>query len=125
MDFFIVILMIAGYCLPLFIGLMVMGSQRRINLLHSSGLNKSGYVGYSWTYFFFGWFVPIFRGEIGIGILHFLFTVITFGLFQYLFMPFLYNKQFMTRLMTKGWTLNDTEEKNTLARMKLNISKNN
>ena len=65
---------------PLIIGLLVMGGQKKTLLKHQdSGLSKTGFVGYCWTYFFFGFFVPIFRGEIGIGALHFLFSVVTFG----------------------------------------------
>jgi len=36
-------------------------------------------------------------------------------------MPFLYNKQYSTRLIVNGWTLNDTEELNKFAQKKLNI----
>jgi hypothetical protein len=36
-------------------------------------------------------------------------------------MPFLYNKQYTTRLLTDGWVLNDTEEKNNLAKSKIGI----
>lgn len=47
------------------------GGAKRITMRHSrSGLLKSGYVNYCWTYFFIGWMVPIVRGEIGIGMLH-------------------------------------------------------
>ena len=98
-----------------------MGVQKQINLIHSSsGIKKSSFVGYSWTYFFFGFFVPIFRGEIGIGVLHLVLSFVTFGIFQ-LIMPFLYNKQYSTRLIVNGWTLNDTEELNKFAQKKLNI----
>ena len=27
----------------------------------NSGLTRQGYVGFSWTYLFFGWLVPLFR----------------------------------------------------------------
>ena len=107
---------------PLIIGLMVMGAQRRILVKHgASGLTKSGYVGYCWTYFFLGFLVPITRGEIGVGVLHLILSVVTFGLFQ-LIMPLLYNKQYMTRLLTSGWQLADSEELNALARQKLSIA---
>ena len=34
-----------------------MGAQKKINLKHTnSSLNKPGYVGYYWTYFFFSFF---------------------------------------------------------------------
>ena len=118
MIFLIVILILFS---PLILGLVFMGAQKRVNLKHKdSGLNKPGYVGYCWTYFFFSFFVPIFRGEILIGVLHLVFSIVTFGLFQ-LVIPFLYNKQFTSRLLTSGWTLSDTEENMQKARLKLGI----
>ena len=106
---------------PLILGLIFMGAQKKINLKHTnSGLNKPGYVGYCWTYFFFSFFVPIFRGEILIGVLHLIFSVVTFGLFQ-LVIPYLYNKQFTSRMLTSGWELSDTEENMQVARLKLGI----
>ena len=109
--------------LPLILGLIFMGSQKKIVFKHKeSGINKNGFVGYCWTYFFFGFFVPIFRGEISIGVFHLIFSLLTFGLFQ-LVMPFLYNKQYSIRLLTNGWELNDTDERNELARLKIGIAK--
>ena len=98
-----------------------MGGQKKTLLKHQdSGLTKTGLVGYCWTYFFFGFFVPIFRGEIGIGALHFLFSVVTFGLFQ-LIMPFLYNKQYTSRLLVSGFNLDETDENYEIARAKLGV----
>lgn len=106
---------------PLLIGLLVMGGQKSVRVIHSqSGLTKEGYVGYCTTYFFFGFLVPLFRGEIGVSLMHLVLTTITFGIFQ-LVMPFLYNKHYMTRLITNGWELYDSPERNDLARMKLGI----
>ena len=68
----------------------------------------------------FGFFVPIFRGEILIGVLHLIFSLVTFGLFQ-LIMPFLYNKQYSTRLLNNSWSLNDSDERNAIARLKIGI----
>ena len=116
---FLIIVLI--FFLPLILGLIFMGAQKKINLKHTnSSLNKPGYVGYCWTYFFFSFFVPIFRGEILIGVLHLIFSVVTFGLFQ-LVIPFLYNKQFTSRMLTSGWELSDTEENMQVARLKLGI----
>ena len=116
---FLIIILI--FFSPLIIGLIFMGAQKKINLNHTnSGLNKPGYTGYCWTYFFFSFFVPIFRGEILIGVLHLIFSVVTFGLFQ-LVIPFLYNKQFTSRMLTSGWELSDTEENMQVARLKLGI----
>ena len=79
-----------------------------------SGLTKTGYVGFSWTYLFFGWFVPLFRGELGVAALHLLFTLVTGGLWQLVFC-FLYNRQYMTRMLTNGWVLADGEGRNAIA----------
>jgi len=96
---------------------------KRVQLIQpETGLMKSGYYGFSWTFLFFGWFVPIFRGELLIGLLHFVITVLTFGLWQVI-IAFLYNKQYMTRMLEKGYVLNDTEEVNEAARLKLGIAK--
>ena len=59
-------------------------------------------------------------GEIFIGVLHIIFSIVTLGLFQ-LIIPFLYNKQYTTRLLTNGWELNDTEANNQRARLKIGI----
>jgi hypothetical protein len=87
-----------------------------------NGLIKKGYYGFSWTYLFFGWFVPLFRGELGVAALHLLFSVITFGFWQ-LIVAFLYNRQYMTRMLEKGYKLHDNEEVMAAARLKLGIAK--
>ena len=103
------------------IGINVMGLQRSVMLQHStSGLTKKGFYGYSWTYLLFGWFVPIFRGEIGIGFLHLVLSVVTVGIFQAV-MPFLYNRQYTSRQLTNGWVLADSAEKVQQARNSLKI----
>ena len=107
---------------PIIFGIALMGLQKRVLIKHKlSNIVKNGYVGYCWTYLIFGWIVPIFRGEIGIGALHLLLTLISFGLFQ-IIMPFLYNKQFMTRHLTNGYELNDEESVNLIAKEKLGIA---
>ena len=94
---------------------------KKVALIHpQTGLIKSGFYGFSWTFLFFGWFVPLFRGELMIALLHFTITVITFGIWQIIF-AFLYNKQYTSRLLEKGYVLNDTEEVNEAARRKLGI----
>lgn len=89
-----------------------------------NGLTKNGYFGFSWTYLFFGWLVPLFRGELGVAALHLLFTVCTFGFWQ-IIVAFLYNKQYMTRMLEKGYLLKDSEELMTEAREALGIAKLN
>jgi hypothetical protein len=95
----------------------------KITLQHpTSGLIKNGYYGYSWTYLFFGWFVPLFRGELGVAALHLLFTLVTFFFWQ-IFFSFLYNKQFMTRMLEKGYELRDSPEAMRRARYELGIAR--
>lgn len=107
---------------PVILGFALMGPQRGVMLKHrDSGLLRKGRIGYSWTYLLFGWMVPVFRGEIGIGVLHLILTVISLGLFQ-LVMPYLYNRQYMTRQLTSGWVLADSEEVNQIARLRLGIA---
>ena len=81
---------------------------------------KTGLYGFSWTYLFFGWLVPVFRGELGVGALHLLFSVVTFGLWQFI-ACFIYNKQYMTRMITNGWELAGSEEENLKARAALGM----
>ena len=87
----------------------------------SSGLIKKGYFGFSWTYLFFGWLVPLFRGELVVAALHLFFTILTLGIWQ-IITAFLYNRQFMTRQLEKGYELYDELIIMKLARMKIGIT---
>ena len=119
---FIIVICLFLLFSPLILGSIFLGWQKGIRVVHKqSGIEKNCFVGYSWTYFFFGFFVPIFRGEISIGIFHLVFSIVTFGLFQ-LVMPFLYNKQASIRLLLNGWELNDSEENNLFASSKIGIN---
>jgi hypothetical protein len=83
---------------------------RQAKLLHAqSGMIKTGYVGFSWTYLFFGCFVPLVRGEIGIAVLHLIISIFTFGFWQ-LFWCFFYNRQYMQRQLTTGWQLDPDQD---------------
>jgi len=93
-----------------------------VNIRHaSSGMVEKGYVGFSWTYLFFGFFVPLFRGELGVGALHILFSFLTCG-FWNLIAAFIYNRQYMKRKLTNGWALDQTDANYNLAAMKLGIA---
>ena len=106
---------------PLVLGLLLIGLQKKVRIIHSvSGIAKNGYMGYSWTYLFFGWFVPVVRGELGVGVLHLVITLVSFGLSQLIF-PFLYNRQYMNRMLTSGWVLDMADPNYETARQKLNI----
>ncbi|MDA9919988.1 flagellar basal body-associated FliL family protein [Luminiphilus sp.] len=108
--------------IPLLAGIALMGGQTAVKISHEqSGMKGQCFVGFSWTYYLFGWLVPIFRGEIAIGFLHLLITVFTFGLFQPV-MSFLYNRQYSRRQFTDGWELADTDNQNALSRGRLGLA---
>ena len=88
----------------------------------TNGLTKKGYFGFSWTYLIFGWWVPLIRGELGVAALHLLFTLATAGIWQFI-VCFLYNKQYMTRMLEKGYVLKDEDTIMSAARAKLGIAK--
>ncbi len=88
----------------------------------ASGLIRKGHFGYSWTYLLFGWWVPLIRGELGVAALHLLFTLFTLGIWQVI-VSFLYNKQFMTRMLEKGYVLADDEPTMAAARLKIGIAR--
>ena len=114
-------LLVLAVLSPIILGLILLGLQKPVQLIHvDSGMVKDGYVGYSWTYLVFGWFVPVVRGELGVGLLHLVITMVSFGLSQLIF-PFLYNRQYMVRMLTSGWELDVTDPNYELAKRKLNI----
>ena len=88
----------------------------------ASGLTRNGYFGFSWTYLIFGWWVPLFRDEdLEVVMVHFFFTIVTLGLWQ-LIVAFLYNRQYMTRMLEQGFVLKDDERTMAEARRVLGIA---
>jgi hypothetical protein len=95
---------------------------KKITIKHSkSRLVRNGFYGFSWTYLFFGFFVPLFRGELSTGAFHLLFTICTAGIWQFI-VCFLYNKQYMTRMLTDGWVLAGNDEENEKASIALGVA---
>ena len=93
----------------------------KINIQHPAfGLTKNGYYGYSWTYLFFGLFVPLVRGELVVAALHLLFSLFTFGIWQIIF-SFLYNKLYMTRMIEKGYVLKGYDDEIVKAKKALGV----
>ncbi|WQY04504.1 HrgC protein [Helicobacter pylori] len=70
--------------------------------LKKDNLIKKGLVGFSWTTLFFGFFVPIIRGDARWAIVMVVVTLFTFGLSNIIF-AFIYNKQYTTRLLESGY----------------------
>ena len=106
---------------PIVVGVLLLGLQKPVRIVHAdSGLVKTGYIGYSWTYLLFGWFVPLVRGELGVAVLHLVITIVSAGLSQLIF-AFIYNRQYMNRMLTSGWRLDVSDENFELARRVLGI----
>ncbi|WRF26043.1 HrgC protein [Helicobacter pylori] len=74
--------------------------------LKKDNLIKKGLVGFSWTTFFFGFFVPIIRGDARWAIVMVVAALFTFGLSNIVF-AFIYNKQYTTRLLESGYEPTD------------------
>ena len=86
----------------------------------SNGLIRKGFYGFSWTYLFFSGLVPIFRGEVGIGALHIVLSMLTLGISNIIFC-FLYNKQYTQRLLEKGFKFADRDELNMAASVRIGV----
>lgn len=63
-------------------------------------------TGFSWTNLFFGFFVPLFRGDIKYLIIQLLVAGITAGLSTFIF-PFFYNKLYIKSKLDKNFVPND------------------
>ena len=74
------------------------------------GQVKDVTVGFSWTTFFFGFFVPLFRGDAVYTLLMVLASICTYGISNLVF-PFFYNKVFIKRLLDKGYEPYDEESR--------------
>ncbi|MCQ2966646.1 MAG: SHOCT domain-containing protein [Alphaproteobacteria bacterium] len=85
-----------------------------INLVHStSGLMKQVPTGFSWTTFFFGPCVPLFRGDLKWFLIMLIVDLITFGFSQFVFM-FTYNQTYLKSLMLQGFIAADDFSKEFL-----------
>ncbi|WP_196240189.1 hypothetical protein [Alsobacter soli] len=96
------------------------GAKKLVLKNPRTGQMKIGFYGFSWTYFFFGFLVPLIRGELGVAALHLLFSVVTFGLWQ-LIVSFLYNKQYTQRLVSQGYVIQGSDTSVQVAASKLGI----
>lgn len=82
----------------------------KIVLKHESGVTKEVKKGFSWTFFFFGLFVPLIRGDLKWAIIMLILQSLagsfTFGLGAFvvsLIFAFQYNRIFIKELFEKGY----------------------
>ena len=73
-----------------------------IYLRNDAGFVKEVPTGFSWTTFFFGCFVPIIRGSIGVFFAMLILALCTFGISNLIF-PFFINKLYIGDLLEKGF----------------------
>lgn len=77
-----------------------------------TGIRKEGYFGFSWTYLFFGFWVPLFRGHFPMAGIHLVISCISvfmFGIPQ-LVLAFFFNKFYTLRLIEDGYEFDDDEQ---------------
>lgn len=89
----------------------------KILMKNEHGVIKKAYIGFSWTSLFFGFFVPMFRGDwIGAGIcfaVALLVGIFTLGIGSAVFFivwAWIYNKQHMARLIKNRYKPTGTPE---------------
>lgn len=81
-----------------------------------TGIVKTGFYGYSWTLFFWGFLPPLFRGDIKAGLL----LLCTLSLAAP-FYAFVYNKHYTQSLIRQGFVFAGSDAENALAKQKLLI----
>ncbi len=87
---------------------------REVNL-RKGDLAKPGLVGFSWTMLFFGFFVPLLRGDFKWTLILLVLCVLSFGLANFVFC-FFYNKIYTTNLLENGYVPADDYSREVLVR---------
>ena len=85
----------------------------KIVMLEKNGVQKQGFVGFSWTMLFFGFFVPLFRGDFKWLLITLILMFLSFGLAQFI-LCFLYNKFYTINLLEQGYRPADDYSENIL-----------
>ena len=84
-----------------------------IRLEDSGGQLRTAKIGFSWTVLFFGFCVPIFRGDAKWAVIMFVASVLTLWLANMIFC-FTYNGTYIRDLLSKGFRPADEESRQTL-----------
>lgn len=84
-----------------------------IRLEDQAGQLRTAKVGFSWTVFFFGFCVPIFRGDAKWAVIMFVASVLTLWLANMIFC-FTYNGTYIRDLLSKGFRPADAESRQIL-----------
>jgi len=84
-----------------------------VQMRHSfNGIYRDGYIGFSWTYLFFGFFVPLLRGHYRYALYHFLIFVFSGPLFLLvqIILAFKFNRWYTLSLIEDGYIFDDDHE---------------
>lgn len=73
-----------------------------VQLVNDEGQLRTAKVGFSWTVFFFGFLVPLIRGDAKWAVIMFLASVLTLCLVQFVF-SFIYNGIYVRDLLGRGY----------------------
>ena len=78
----------------------------KVKLVNADGQLRTAKVGFSWTTFFFGFLVPIFRGDAKWAVIMFIASIFTLFLAQ-IVLSFTYNGTYVRELLSKGYRPED------------------
>jgi hypothetical protein len=85
----------------------------KIQMRHrQNGIYKDGFIGFSWTYLFFGFFVPLLRGHYRYALYHFLIFVFSgplVPLVQFI-LAFKLNRWYTLDLIEQGYYFDTSPE---------------
>ncbi len=101
-----------------------------VRVMHPEhGISQTAYVGFSWTSFFFGGIPAMTRGDVGIGLGVLVGTIflgaVSFGLLAIvinLVWAFVYNKMYTTKLLEKGYVIDETDGSAQVAKSAIGIA---
>jgi hypothetical protein len=82
-----------------------------------TGIQKTGYIGFSYSYFFLGifslgWLVPLYRGDLMASLICLIFHIVTLPLWMLTSLLFglFFNKYYTLRLIEQGYDFTDPDE---------------
>lgn len=70
--------------------------------IEKNGISKIVPVGFSWTTLFFGFFVPLFRGDVIWFVIMLALTILSLGFIQFI-LCFFYNRIYTSKYINDGW----------------------
>ena len=82
--------------------------------LHRNGLSKTFKTGFSLGYFFFGAWLPLFKGKIGASFKHTIFSIFTLSIYYWIQAFGGWNKGIITEYIEKGYEPLNEEDKRVI-----------